>query len=219
MRRFLAQWLVSRSLDARREPPHWLRDWLAGDAESTRYEAAARQLATTLRTDAAAWRSIDPTAGQRLQSAQAVGGGWPRWLIAGALASCLAVIVIAWQALEAPSERVAHAPSAADAALFVAAMEEGWLATEEILPFGEPFASWPTLKPALRHSPTVAFSTAAGAATRLTFGAVDEQVRQQRDALGNRVNATVSFFAYRLPSSAAKVVGLPYETGGDETIN
>jgi hypothetical protein len=218
MRRFLAQWLVSRSLDAGREPPRWLRDWLAGDAESNRYEAAARQLATSLRTDAAAWRSIDPAAGRRLQPAQAAGGAWQRWLIAGALASCLAVIAFVWQAAVAPSERVANTPSVADAALFVAAMEEGWLATEEILPFGETFSSWPMLEPSLRNSPTVAFSAAAGAATRLTFEAVDDQVRQQRDALGNRVNATLSFFAYRLPSSAAKVVGLPYGRA-DETIN
>lgn len=218
MRRFLAQWLVSRSLDAGREPPHWLRAWLAGDVESARYEAAARQLATSLRTDATAWRSIDPAAGRRLQPAQTIGSGWPRWLIAGAVASCLAVVAFAWQAMETPSERVAPPPCAADAALFVAAVEEGWLATEEILPFGEPFTSWPMLEPAIRNSPTVAFSAAAGAATRLTFEAVDDQVRQQRDALGNRVNATLSFFAHRLPSSAAKVVGLPYGRA-DETIN
>lgn len=218
MRRVLAQWLVSRSLDAGREPPRWLRTWLAGDAESARYEAAARQLATSLRTDAAAWKSIDPAAERRLQPLQAVGGGWSRWLVGGALASCLAVIAFAWQATKASPERLADAPSAADAALLAAAMEEGWLATEEILPLGEPFASWATLEPALRNSPTIAFSAAAGAATRLTFEAVDDQVRQRRDALGNRVNATLSFFAHRLPSSAAKVVGLPYGRA-DETIN
>jgi hypothetical protein len=218
MRRLIAEWLVSRSLDAGREPPRWLRAWLQRDEVATRFDADARTLAASLRADAAAWRSIDPAAGRRLEPAQAVKSAGVRWLVAGTLAGCLTVIAFAWQTVEAPPKHRSDASSAADAALLVAAMEEGWLAAEGILPFSEPFASWHTLEPAIHASPTVALSAAAGAATRLTFEAVDEQVRQQRDALGNRVNATVSFFAYRLPSSAAKIVGLPYGRV-DETIN
>ena len=209
MRRFLAQWLVSCSLDAGREPPRWLRAWLAGDAESARFEAAARHLASSLQTDAVAWRSLAPQVGRPPQS-QAANGSWQfRWLTASVLTGCLAVVGALWLTTEKPAEQAARTTSPADAALFVAAIEEGWLATEAILPFDEPLALWPPLEPAFHRPPAAALGEATGQLTRRTVKAVDAEVRRQRNALDTQVTATLSFFAYRLPNSAAKVVGLP----------
>lgn len=218
MRRFLAQWLVSRSLDAGREPPRWLRAWVAGDAESARFEAAARHLASSLQTDAAAWRSLDPRVGRPPQSQPASGGWQLRWLTASVLTGCLAVIGALWLTTEKPAEQAARTTSPADAALFVAAIEEGWFATGSILPFDEPLALWPPLEPPFHRPPSAALGEATGQLTRRTVKAVDAEVRRQRHALDTQMTATLSFFAYRLPSSAAKVVGLPLEQN-PETLN
>ena len=59
MRRMLAHWLISRSIDADREVPAWLRGWLI-DEDAARFEASARDLAAALRRDAPAWRTLSP---------------------------------------------------------------------------------------------------------------------------------------------------------------
>ncbi|WP_428306096.1 hypothetical protein [Lacipirellula sp.] len=222
MRRLIAEWLVSRSLDAGREPPRWLRGWLQRDEEAARFEDDARTLAASLRTDAASWRAVDPAAG-RERKAAAVTANAPqprRWLATGLLAGSAAVIGALWLATSGPAEPQPRSIAAtpAEAALLVAVVEEGWFAADELLPFGEPFAEWPRLEPPLHGSPAATLGAATGAATRRALAAVDDQVRRQRDALGSQVNASLAFFAYRLPNSAAKVVGLPLGATA-ETIN
>lgn len=220
MRRLIAEWLVSRSLDAGREPSHWLRAWLQRDEEAARFDADARTLAASLRADAASWRAVDSAAGRERKSAVDANALQPRcWLATGLLVGSAAVVGAVWLATSGPAEpqpRVAATP--AEAALLVAAIEEGWFAADELLPFGEPFAAWPRLEPPLHGSPAATLGAATGAATRRALAAVDDQVRRQRDALGNQVNASLAFFAYRLPNSAAKVVGLPLGQA-EETIN
>lgn len=189
MRRMIAQWMVSRSIDSGRSVPAWVRAWL-GDEETIRFEASARRLADALERDAPAWRTLAPHAGQekRIKREQRRWIGLaPRWA-AVVVVGALLVGGLAWKSRQetAPVRpQVAVARSTDDAAL--TRDDVDWLLTafdESQFSFGE-------------------------LVTRLD-AVMTPRVPSKR--LGPKVDAAFEFFAYRLPASTAKVAGLSHAT-------
>lgn len=189
MRRMIAQWIISRSIDCGRSVPAWVRAWL-GDEETIRFEASARRLADALERDAPAWRTLAPHTGQekRIKREQRRWIGLaPRWA-AAVVVGALLVGGLAWKSgQEAAPVRpqVDVARSTDDAAL--TRDDVDWLLTafdESQFSFGE-------------------------LVTRLD-AVMTPRVPNKR--LGPQVDAAVEFFAYRLPASTAKVAGLSHAT-------
>ena len=190
MRRIIAQWMISRSIDGGRDVPAWVRWLSAGDEDTVRFEAAARRLAESLKRDAPSWRTIAPHEG-RAKLANREPHRWSgfatRWA-AVAVVGAMLVGGLAWRSRQetAPVQpQVAVARSTADAE--TAREEIGWLLAafdESQTSFGELLASVDGLM----------------------------TPREPRKPLGPQVDAAVEFFAYRLPASTAKVAGLSHAT-------
>jgi hypothetical protein len=191
MRRTIAQWLISRSIDCGREVPLWVRTWLL-DEEDGRFEAAAKDHATRLRRDAAAWRALAPAAtGAAVRNDRYSGlGGWATRSVRMAALAAVAVVAgtIYWvssqhemsqpeQVAARDPHHAASATSAADAELLVALLGEGQTAWEGF------------------------FGRIASTTPRDIAG-------PNQKALDASVEAAFDFFAYRLPASTAKVAGL-----------
>ena len=190
MRRIIAQWMISRSLDGGREVPAWVRWLSAGDEETIRFEASARRLADALKRDAPSWRTLAPPAGQAERiSREALGwkGFATRWATAVVVVGTMLIGGLAWRSRQetAPVQpRIAVARPTDDA---TPREEIDWLLAafdESQTSFGELLASVDGLM----------------------------TPREPRKPLGPQVDAAVEFFAYRLPASTAKVAGLSHAT-------
>jgi hypothetical protein len=193
MRRIIAQWMISRSIDGGRDVPAWVRRWSAGDDETIRFEAAARRLVDALRRDAPAWRALAPNGGEissRLSTRGLIGwrGFALRWIASGALVCGLLAVGWAWRSRldVAPNQpQVATVRSADDAALV----------REDV--------DW--LMAAFDESQTSLVELVDRLDAMMTPPAPGK-------AFGTQVDAAVEFFAYRLPASTAKVAGLSHAT-------
>ena len=191
MRRMIAQWVISRAIDGGRDVPAWVRRLSVGDEETIRFEASARRLADALKSDAPSWRALAPNVAGESQQAKHDQHGplnWrgviPRWITVGVVACGLLAIGWLWR----PRPNVAPTPpqlatvqSTDDARL--AQEEVDWLMTafdESQTSFGELVTRLDTLMTPPDHG----------------------------KSLETQVDAAVAFFAYRLPASTAKVVGL-----------
>ena len=190
MRRIIAQWMISHSIDAGRDVPAWVRWLSAGDEETSRFEASARRLAESLKRDAPSWRTLAPPAGQT-ESIDRNSLGWKglasHWAAAVVVVGAMLFGGLAWRFR---SETVPVQPQIAvarptdDAA--TAREEVDWLLAafdESQTSFGELLARVDGLMPS-----------------------------EPRKPLGLQVDAAVEFFAYRLPASTAKVAGLSHAT-------
>lgn len=189
MRRMIAEWMISRSIDSGRSVTPWVRSWL-GDEETIRFEASARRLADALQRDAPAWRTLAPHAGQekRINREQRRWIGLaPRWAAVMVVGAAL-VGGLAWKFRQqaAPVRPlVAVTRSTDDAALTLDDVD--WLLTaidKGQFSFGELVARLDALM----------------------------TPRIPNNRLGPHVDAAVEFFAYRLPASTAKVAGLSHAT-------
>lgn len=193
MRRLLAHWLISRSIDADREIPAWLRGWLS-DEETAQFEASARDLAATLRRDAPAWRALSPAvapgaAGRNREHRRAWGSATFRWGAVASIAIALAAVGLIWStnhnsSPNQPQVAAGGNPSSApmpmspgDVQLLMALMGESQTAWGEVVGV--------LAAPAPRPLP-----------------------QARRQSLDAQVEAAFTFFAYRLPASTAKVAGL-----------
>jgi hypothetical protein len=197
MRRMIAQWMISRSLDGGRDVPAWVRWLSAGDEETLRFEDSARRLADALQHDAPSWRALAPPAGQAERIDRET-FGWkgfaPRWAAAAAVGAML-LGGLAWRS------RQETAPVQPQIAV-VRPTDDAATAREEV--------DW--LLAAFDESQT-------------SFGELLARVdglmtpREPRKRLGPQVDAAVEFFAYRLPASTAKVAGLSHATATLESPN
>ena len=193
MRRMLAHWLISRSIDADREVPAWLRGWLI-DEDAARFEASARDLAAALRRDAPAWRTLSPAvassaAGRNREHHRAWGSATFRWGAVASIAVALAAVGLIWStnhnsSPNQPQVVAGGGPSSAsmpmspgDVELLMALMGESQTAWGEVVSV--------LAAPAPRPLP-----------------------QPRRQSLDAQVEAAFTFFAYRLPASTAKVAGL-----------
>lgn len=190
MRRIIAQWMISRSLDGGRDVPAWVRWLSAGDEETIRFEASARRLADALKRDAPSWRTLAPLGGQAERiSRESLGwkGFATRWATTVVVVGTMLIGGLAWRSRQetAPVQpRIAVARPTDDA---TPREEIDWLLAafdESQTSFGELLASVDGLM----------------------------TPREPRKPLGPQVDAAVEFFAYRLPASTAKVAGLSHAT-------
>ena len=191
MRRMIAQWMISRSIDGGRDVPAWVRRWSAGDEETIRFEATARRLAETLKADAPSWRALAPNAfgeSQRMKLGKHGPRGWsgvmPRWLAVGVVAGGL--LAFGWSLLPRP-EVAPTQPQIATAR----SSEAATLVQEEV--------DW--LLAAFDDSQTSFGELVTRFDTLMTPRAPSKSIETQ-------VDAAVTFFAYRLPASTARVAGL-----------
>lgn len=191
MRRIIAQWMISHSIDAGRDVPAWVRWLSAGDEETSRFEASARRLAESLKRDAPSWRTLAPPAGQT--------GSIDRKLLG-------------WKGL---------APRWAAAVVVVGAMLVGglaWRSRQETAPVQPQVAVALPTDDATTAREQVDWLLAAFDESQTSFGELLARVdglmtpREPRKPLGPQVDAAVEFFAYRLPASTAKVAGLSHAT-------
>ncbi|MBA4105161.1 MAG: hypothetical protein C0485_05335 [Pirellula sp.] len=183
--------MISRSIDGGRDVPAWVRRWSASDDETIRFEASARRLADALQADAPSWRALAPNAASESQRAnhdqhspRGWGGGVPRWLAVGVVAGGLLAVGWIWRlrpdvATTQPQIAIARSPE--DATL--GHEEVDWL----LAAFGESRTSFGELVTRLD--------------TLMTPRAPGKSIETQ-------VDAAVTFFAYRLPASTARVAGL-----------
>jgi hypothetical protein len=193
MRRMIAQWMISRSIDGGYDVPAWVRRLSAGDEETIRFEATARRLADALQADAPSWRALAPNVvgeSQRTKPGKPGPLGWgevmPRWLAVGAVACGLLAVGWMWRPRPdvAPTQpQIATARSSEDATL--EHQEVDWL----LAAFGESQTSFGEL------------------VTRLDAIMTP---RAPSKSIETQVDAAVTFFAYRLPASTAKVAGLEH---------
>lgn len=209
MRRLLARWLISRSIDADRELPHWLRAW-ATDLETARFEAAARKLAASLADDATAWRAIDPHPARQVRTAD--NAGWrpifDRRALAAGVVACLFVTGLALRSRESgPQQQSPATPQ--EWQFFLATIEEGRLMAKSLDPQPEWKLALQTLEPSMRRLPLPRFQSGTDNAALQAYSAVDKHLRRQRDSLNSQMDAAMSFFTQRLPESTAKVVSSP----------
>ena len=193
MRRMLAHWLISRSIDADREIPVWLRGWLI-DEEATQFEASARDLAAALRHDAPAWRTLSPAAVDSAMSrSRKHGGAWRlpsfRWGVLGVTAIILIAVGVLWSTHQPPSPNQPQVAAGGNANPAATAMSPGDVELLMAL-LGESHTAWDEV-----------VSDLAAPAPR----AIQQPRRPSLDA---QVEAAFTFFAYRLPASTAKVAGL-----------
>lgn len=191
MRRIIAQWMISRSIDGGRDVPAWVRWLSAGDEETIRFAASARRLADALQRDAPSWRTLAPPAGQA-ERINREPLGWKgfatRWATAVVIVGATLIGGLEWKARQEPppvQPQVAVARSTDDAA--TAREEIDWL----LAAFDESQTSFGEL-----------LARVDGLMTP----------REPRRRLGPQVDAAVEFFAYRLPASTAKVAGLSHAT-------
>ena len=192
MRRMIAQWMISRSIDGGRDVPAWVRRLSAGDEETIRFEATARRLADALKADAPSWRALAPNVGEtaaRQAKRDAQGTlNWPgfasRWIAAGIVVGGLLAGGLAWRSLSLPEqEQVAAVHPVNEASLVPDDVD--WL----IAAFDECQTSLGEL------------------VTRLDAMMTPPD---HGKSIETQVDAAVTFFAYRLPASTAKVAGLEH---------
>ena len=191
MRRMIAQWMISRSIDGGRDVPAWVRWLSAGDEETVRFEDSARRLADALQRDAPSWRALAPPARQT-EPIEQESLGWKgfatRWATAVVVGGAMLVGGLVWRS------RQETAPVQPQIAV-VRPTDDAATTREEI--------DW--LLAAFDESQT-------------SFGKLLARVdglmtpREPRKRLGPQVDAAVEFFAYRLPASTAKVAGLSHAT-------
>lgn len=188
MRRMITQWMISRSIDGGRDVPAWVRRWSAGDEETIRFEATARRLAETLKADAPSWRPLAPNVVGESQRMEHGTLGWgrvtPRWLAVGVVAGGLLAFGWMWRPRldVAPTQpQIATARSSEDATLVQE--EVDWL----LAAFGESQTSFGELVTRFDSLMTP---------------------RAPSKSIETQVDAAVTFFAYRLPASTARVAGL-----------
>lgn len=193
MRRLIAQWMISRSIDAGRDVPAWVRRLSAGDEETIRFEATARRLADALQHDAPAWRALAPNVVSESQRTKHDKHGllnWrgvmTRWITVGVVACGLLAVGSMWRPRPevAPTQpQIATARSTDDATLV----------REEV--------DW------LLAAFDVSQTSLGELITRLD-AMMAPRVRGK--SIETQVDAAVVFFAYRLPASTAKVAGLEH---------
>lgn len=191
MRRMIAQWMISRSIDCGRDVPAWVRRLSAGDEETIRFEATARRLADSLQHDAPSWRplALNPVGESRRANRdqhRPLSWRWviPRWLALGVVVCGLLAIGWMWRPRPdaTPTQpQIAIARSTDDATLVQE--EVDWL----LAAFNESQTSFGEL------------------VTRLDAVMAP---RTQGKSIETQVDAAVTFFAYRLPASTARVAGL-----------
>lgn len=193
MRRMMARWMISRSIDCGRDAPAWVRRLAAGDEQLARYEASARQLAGALQNDAPAWRALAGGKAAHRTSTPAARGwlGWrnlaPRRVAAAVVVVGLLTGGMAWRfggetGPTAPQIVVAQSTDEA-----IVRRDVDWL----LAALGDSQSSFGELVTQLDPLKTP---------------------RPSRREFRPQVDAAVTFFAYRLPASTAKVAGLSHAT-------
>jgi hypothetical protein len=191
MRRMIAQWMISRSIDGGYDVPAWVRRLSAGDEETIRFEATARRLADALQADAPSWRALapnivgeSPRANPDQRGPLGWGGLMPRWIAAGVVACGLLAVGWIWR----PRPDVAPTPAEIATAR---STEDAKHVQEEV--------DW--LLAAFDQSQTSFGELVTRLDALMTPRAPSKSIETQ-------VDAAVTFFAYRLPASTAKVAGL-----------
>lgn len=191
MRRMIAQWMISRSLDSGRDVPAWVRWLSAGDEETIRFEDSARRLADALKRDAPSWRTLAPPAGQA-ERIERESLGWhgfaTRWAATAVVVGATLLGRLAWRS------------------------------RQEIAPVQPQIAVARPTDDAATTRDEIDWLLAAFDDSQTSFGELLARVdglmtpREPRKPLGPQVDAAVEFFAYRLPASTAKVAGLSHAT-------
>lgn len=191
MRRMIAQWMISRSIDGGRDVPAWVRRLSAGDEEMIRFEASARRLADALKADAPSWRTLAPNAASESQRANhdqhgplSWRGVMPRWLAVG-VGAC-GLLAVGWM----------------------------WRPRPDVAPTQPQIATARSTEDAKHVQEEVDWLLAAFDESQTSFGELVTRLdavmtpRTQGKSIETQVDAAVMFFAYRLPASTARVAGL-----------
>lgn len=232
MLRTIFEWLISRSIDQDRPLPDWLKRRVDRDDDLKQFEVRSRQLGDRLRVEAADWiasgasaKANDSALRRQIvtQHRNAPGRGRQKivWtLLAGSMA---AMLVFAVFQLGSPGDRVARLDPGRDPHLAKAPPVKKtpdpdhkslvrWLKDKEAklgqlrsrmneLP--SPTEDWKLPDVSVIVEPAKAAGSSAGHALAI----LDRGVESEQQLLKSELQTAFSFFAYRLPTSVAKLVG------------
>jgi hypothetical protein len=196
--------LISRSIDEDVRLAGWLRRWIERDAELRQFEWQSRQLAGRLTREAAGWMASSqrhekhqPVELRRLARSHASPS---RRLTAmsWSLAACAlaATAVIVWARFHTDSSRVA---------------QPAWPADHRQADAPPVSTSLTNERQMLANAWKVGRAAAGQWQASRVLSTLDDGLQRQRQELSSGTRSAVSFFAYRLPVSAARLVGLRRE--------
>jgi hypothetical protein len=231
MMRAIVKWYISRTLDRGVRLPRWARAWIDGDGELRQFEAVARQLDNRLRRDAREWIGIhaettgnNVSATRQLASAQSNpshGRRWVAWAAAaGALAAGVAVVLanlrFGGDEVERPIRTgdwpVAKAEADINSAFgrewLISAWNSGRSSIHQLRVNSTGLVSRVTIPKMPELSTILEHTEAAGSIAGRAAATFDSGIQLHLRQVNSDLRTVFSFFARRLPASAAKLVGL-----------
>jgi hypothetical protein len=236
MFRMIAKWYISRSIDQDVRLSKWMRAWIDRDLELKRYELISLQLQQRLRSDAPRWfatpvNRCTPNPRHwafvtRLLSSAIR----PRRRMAWTFAACslTTAALIAWVTFLSGTHQVAPSMVATDSQSTIARVDRAFVPVD----LRRTMLAWKVSRARLDQlldrvkelpsgldisaRPRVAFfvepTRRAGSAAGNALKTIDDGLKSQGKQFSSDVRSAVVFFAYRLPVSAAKLVGVQEST-------
>jgi hypothetical protein len=200
MFRAIAKWMISRSIDEGIPLSGWLRWWIRRDPSLRQFELQSRQLCRRLTCDAAAWiaRGQMHVAGEPVELRQPAsvplrsrGLRTIAWSVTACALAASALIVLARfhtgdDRIVQPPLSANHRPIGVDSSR-AAVMNERQILAD----------AW-----------KVGRAAAGQWQASRVISTLDDGLERQRQELTSSTRSAVSFFAIRLPASAARLVGL-----------
>jgi hypothetical protein len=232
--RTIVKWYISRSLDRGVRLPRWVRARIDCDLKLRRFESLARQLDDRLRRDAPEWIAIeakesrdDVRVTRPLVSSQSYPLHGRRWAAAaGALAAGVAVVLAnlpsGGDQVDRPIRSgdgqravTAHAGtnSALDRQWLIAAWNSGRASIHQIRVRSIGLRDRVTVPKMPDFSTILEPTEIAGSIAGRTAATLDSGIQLQLRQVSSDLRTAVSFFAHRLPASAAKLAGLRSQQG------
>lgn len=232
MLRMIARWLISRSIDEGHRLPGWMRRWIDRDDELNQFEMLSQQLGCRLKNDALGWitsqslsvggkstgrQEIVP--GQRAPNRRKRRLAWSLAALSVAACAGFAIARLRWErgplerAISSGDRTIAQMPAVAT----ITEADREWLA-----------AAWNTSRANLNQwharadglsrraqrwmSPGVSIVEpvqVAGSTAGRALATLRRSMDSEQEQLTSDMKTALSFFAYRLPVSAGKLVGWP----------
>lgn len=231
MLRMIARWFISRSIDEDRRLPDWLCHWIERHIDVKQFEMRSRQLGDRLKNDAPSWiasqalpASEEPADRRQIVAPQRVSVGGKRtmaWsLAAGVLAASFLFAVAQFPSHRDRVEQSASrkdrpfAPTTAVETISAADREwlvRSWKASRANLDQLQARASDRPRRTRVWKLPGVSVivepAKVAGSVTGRALATLDRGIETEQKQLTSDMRTALAFFAYRLPSSMAKLVG------------
>jgi hypothetical protein len=231
MLHLIVKWFISRSIDEDRPLPDWLERWIDRNDDLKQFQKRSRQLGNRLKNDAADWieRPVSPAAADSTHHQQVVmpQRASPRLkrtiirsLAAGALGAICLLAIFQWRSprdqagqpvsgndREIPRVTAVVTMSEADRERLVSRLTGSrailgqWQARAKDLP--GPALDWKLPRVSVIVEP----AEVAGSATGQALATLDRGMESEQQRLTSEVKTAYSFFAHRLPSSLARLVG------------